>query len=503
MSQRIVAKSTKNIGAITLLKPIMDALHIRETVDRYCPMERKRGLTQGQAIEALIINRLISPTPLYYVERWAKLYALNEICGIDANQVNDDRLARALDAYFPHIADIEADVAINAMAKYGLEPEVVHMDTTSLYFEGEYEESDMLRLGYSRDQKPDKKQVNLCLNVSAKEGIPFMHGAYPGNKPDPKIVLDNIKRLKAKLKPNHFIMVGDRSTITTDTVSLLLDSSMDFLGALKMTQPIQDLVASIDDIEFKAVEYEGATEAKYRSCERHVNLKKEGRVVRGVVVWSLKKAQEDSKRREVALKKVLSDFEKVRAKLNMGRLKRRDYVEKKVKEASEGKFGKLVKVEVGGLDGCVSLRFWRDEEALRRLGRLDGKHVLVTSVDWSASKVIETYRGRYVVESRISNMKSRLAVRPVFLHGDERVLALVAMTVLSLLVYSVLEVLARRSGLGKVTSRMLFWEFQKIILIKLVLGSGGPMNVVEDVTKFQAEILARLGFPLPEAFINV
>ena len=186
MSQRIVAKSTKNIGAITLLKPIMDALHIRETVDRYCPMERKRGLTQGQALEALIINRLISPTPLYHVERWAKLYALNEICGIDANQVNDDRLARALDAYFPHIADIEADVAINAMAKYGLEPEVVHMDTTSLYFEGEYEESDMLRLGYSRDQKPDKKQVNLCLNVSAKEGIPFMHGAIPGNKPDPK-----------------------------------------------------------------------------------------------------------------------------------------------------------------------------------------------------------------------------------------------------------------------------------------------------------------------------
>ena len=503
MNQTIAAKSTKNIGAITLLKPILDSLHIRETVDRYCPMQREHALTNGQAIETMIINRLISPTPLYHVEKWAELYALNETCGIDANQVNDDRLARALDAYFPHIADIEADVAITAMANYRLEPEVVHMDTTSLYFEGEYEESDMLRLGYSRDQKPDKKQVNLCLNVSAKEGIPLMHGAYQGNKPDPKIVLENIKRLKAKLKPDHFIMVGDRSTITTDTVSLLLGSGMDFLGALKMTKPIQDLVGVIDDFEFKAVEYEGAAEAKYRACERQVSLEKGGRVVRGVVVWSLKKAQEDSNRREVGVKKILSDLEKIKGRLNMGRFKRVSYVETKVKVASAGRFGKHVKVEVDGVDGCVSLRFWLDEEALWRLGRLDGKYVLVTSVDWSASKVIATYRGRYVVESRISNMKSGLAVRPVFLHSDERVLALVGLTVLSLLVYSVLEVLARRSGLVRVTSRVLFWEFQKLVLIKLVLGSGEPVNVVEDVTGFQAEVLTRLGFALPEALLNV
>ena len=97
MPERILAKSTKNIGAITLIKPVMDALGIRETVDRYSPMERSRGITHGQAIETLILNRLTSPTPLYHVEEWASLYALEEAYGIDADQVNDDRLARALE----------------------------------------------------------------------------------------------------------------------------------------------------------------------------------------------------------------------------------------------------------------------------------------------------------------------------------------------------------------------------------------------------------------------
>jgi len=235
------------------IKPVLDTLGVRESVDRYCPMDRKRGITHGQAVEVMVMNRLTSPTPLLHVEEWAKLYALEEACGIEADEVNDDRLARALDAVFQHIEDIEADVALTAMTKYKVEPELVHFDTTSLYFEGDYEESNIIRLGYSRDQKPDKKQVNLALDVSAEEGIPLLHSAYQGNAPDPKIVIDNIKRLKARLKPNHFIMIGDRTSITAESIGLLLDNGLDFIGALKMTNPLQALVASVSDDEYEPV----------------------------------------------------------------------------------------------------------------------------------------------------------------------------------------------------------------------------------------------------------
>jgi len=503
MRESIVAKTTKNIGPIALIKPVLDALGLREAVDRYCPMDRKRGITHGQAVEVMVMNRLTSPTPLCDVEEWARLYALEEACGIVADHVNDDRLARALDAVFQHMEDIEADVALRAMAKYKVNPEVIHFDATSLYFEGAYDESDIVRLGYSRDQKPDKKQVNLALDVSAEEGIPLFHSSYQGNTPDPKMVIDNMRRLKAKLKPNHFIMVGDRSTITAELVRLLLDNGLDFLGALKMTRPLQKLVASIGDDEYEPVEYQGGT--TYRACERAINLKRAGRrfTVRGVVVWSMKKAEKDHKRRERGVKKLLEKLRKVESKLNRGRYKRRAYVEHRVKALLSGKYGSLVKVRLEGEDGGLTMTVSRDEEVLQRLSRLDGKYLLATSLDWPPSRLIQTYRGRYVVEARIRNMKSRLAVRPIFLHKDQRIQALVAVTVLALMIYSILEVLARRSGMVKVTARRLFFHFQKLVLIKLIMKDGERVNVVEDVTRLQGEVLARLSLPRPEAYITI
>jgi transposase len=503
MRESIVSKTTKNIGAIALIKPVLDALGVRETVDRYCPMDRNREITHGQAVEVMVMNRLTSPTPLCHVEEWAALYALEEACGIEADQVNDDRLARALDAAFPRMEDIEADIALRAMEKYRVDPSLIHFDTTSLYFEGAYDESDIIRLGYSRDQKPDKKQINLALNVSAGEGIPFSHSAYQGNAPDPKIVIDNVKRLKARLKPNHFIMVGDRTSITAESVALLLDSDLDFLGALKTTNPYQTLIASIGDDEYAPVEYQG--EAMYRACERTLTLSHAGRsfTVRGIIVWSMRKAEEGRRRRTVAVEKLLAKLKILEAKLNSGRCKKRPYVERKIATVLAGsRYGNLVKVELKGEDGGLTMTVNRDEKALQRASRLDGKYILATSLNWSASQVIQTYMGRYIVEARIRNMKSNLAVRPIFLHSDQRVQALVAVTVLALMVYSILEVLARRSGMAKMTARQLLFHFQKLILIKLTMKDSEHVNIVEDVTRLQAELLAKLSLPQPEAYIT-
>lgn len=317
------------------------------------------------------------------------------------------------------------------------------------------------------------------------------------------MVIDNIKRLKARLKPSHFIMTGDRSSITAESVRLLLDNGLDFLGALKMTKPLQRLVVSIGDDEYEPVEYQGRTE--YRACERTIKLNHDGRsfTMRGIVVWSMKKAEKNHKRRERGIEKILEKLRTVESKLNRGRWKRRTYVERKVKAVLAGKYGSLVKVRLEGEDCGLTMTVCRDEEAFQRVSRLDGKYMLATSLDWPASRLIQTYRGRYVVEARIRNMKNKLAVRPIFLHKDQRIQALVAVTVLALMVYSILEVLARRSGMVKVTARQLFFHFQKLVLIKLTMKDGEHLNVVEDVARLQGEFLARLSLPRPEAYITI
>src|SRR5689334_7186580 len=93
--------STKNIGAMMLIKPLLDRAGIGEIVDRCAPMERNRGISNGEAVQVLIMNRLTSFTPLWRVEDWARDYALKEVTGISPAEVNDDRLARSLDAISP------------------------------------------------------------------------------------------------------------------------------------------------------------------------------------------------------------------------------------------------------------------------------------------------------------------------------------------------------------------------------------------------------------------
>jgi hypothetical protein len=145
----VVSTSTKSPDRIALIKSVLDSINMKRIVDAYAPMEHDRGISNGEVVEALVMNRLTSPTPLYRVEDWASEYALKEACGISPEEVNDDRLARALDAISPKTEQIETDISFKITPEYGIKPELVHLDFSSIYFEGAYDDSDALKLGYS------------------------------------------------------------------------------------------------------------------------------------------------------------------------------------------------------------------------------------------------------------------------------------------------------------------------------------------------------------------
>jgi hypothetical protein len=68
-------------------------------VDRIVPMERDSGgLTHGEVIEQLVLNRLNDPQPLVHIEDWAEHTGILELCHIRPEQLNDDRLGDALEA---------------------------------------------------------------------------------------------------------------------------------------------------------------------------------------------------------------------------------------------------------------------------------------------------------------------------------------------------------------------------------------------------------------------
>ena len=70
----IVSSRVRNLGLFTLLKPILDRLQIAETMDRYLPMRSRwdLGVSHGRVLEMLVLNRLMSPKPLYRIQSWAE-----------------------------------------------------------------------------------------------------------------------------------------------------------------------------------------------------------------------------------------------------------------------------------------------------------------------------------------------------------------------------------------------------------------------------------------------
>lgn len=499
MGQDIRLGATKNLGKIALLKPILDDIGIREIADRYCPMERSHAITNGQALYVMILNRLTSPTPLYRVEEWAESHALQESCGIEPSAVNDDRLGRALDSIFTHIEEIESEISLKIISKYRIRPELVHFDASSIYFEGAYEESELLRLGYSRDQKPDKKQVNIGIDVDAREGMPLYHTIHRGNTPDPVMSVHNIVRIKERLKPERMIMVGDRNAISGEVAFLLHDYNLDFIGAVKMTSRTKMHVASIRQEKFQPLNEE------YDFCETSVSFSYNSRRMdtRAIVIYGRKKAEHDRNRREEEIKRIESRLKEIQARLNTRLYKKEEYVRKKIDDALSLKFGYLFRTRLTRHKDRLQFSYFIDQEALRLEGLLDGKYVLATTLPWDAKKIFESYRSRYMVESRIRNIKNEISVRPVFLHKDERICSLVFVTIVSLMVYSLLEILARRSTETRITARNMLYMFEKVNIMMITFSDGQKIMRVEDLTPPQAEMLERLKLARPESYVRM
>jgi transposase len=129
-----------------------------------------------------------------------------------------------------HIYDIRDDVEKRIFDRlkelFGISDNVLFYDITSSYFEGDGCKS--AQFGYSRDKRPDKKQINWGL-VLTKDGFPITHEVYPGNVPD-KTTVDYIcDKLKNKFGISRCIFIGDRGLITEDNIKILTENKYEYI----------------------------------------------------------------------------------------------------------------------------------------------------------------------------------------------------------------------------------------------------------------------------------
>lgn len=183
---------TKLLAAIPILYPILAELDVEAIIDQCCPTEAEVNI--GAVIVVLCLNRLTAPKPLSGIADWAAKTVIEELVGVPASKLNDDRLGRALDAIYPHLEAIWAEIVRRALVRYQIDLSLVFYDLTAFYFEGEYENSSCVTFGFTRIHK-GKKQRKLALNVTAKEKFPFLYQLLEGNVADVSTVQANMQRL--------------------------------------------------------------------------------------------------------------------------------------------------------------------------------------------------------------------------------------------------------------------------------------------------------------------
>ena len=166
------------------------------------------------AVAALIaVNRLVEPMPEWPMVRWWQRTALPQLLGIPLAAINDDRLYRCLDLVLPHKQAIEERIAGVGQSLFGQSYRYLLYDLTSTYFEGQMESNPKARRGYSRDHRPDCKQVTIGAVVD-REGYPVGYEVLAGNVRDHKTVAGMLERLGARFGLADRTLCMDRGMVT-------------------------------------------------------------------------------------------------------------------------------------------------------------------------------------------------------------------------------------------------------------------------------------------------
>lgn len=508
------SREARHPGAACLTLPLLHDLGVQEAVDARCAS--KHAVPHGNIIALLVMNRLQAPRPLYRVQEWLAHTGLEPALGLQAEQAHDTRLGEALDAVYAHYQDIWQEVVLNAVRRYHLPLDWLHYDITSTYFEGAYDESEWIKFGYSRDHRPDCKQLNLGLTTQ-RHGLPLAFRVLVGNTADqttPRQNLEMVRKLLNQAQVTHETIVHDRGMANAENLIWYGQQKQRFVSSVTADGALRAVLDQVPEAELLAhpLDYQpqragGAGAPLYYGVWReHTLVHQEQSVsVRCLVTYSVSKARLDAQKRQDLLKRLLQRLAVIEAQLNQRKYKRRAYVLEQIHLAQRGNAAAaLVDIDLQGEDAELALHFQVNATRQAQAKQRDGRYPILTNCeDLGADEVLRHLKEQDQIEKRFWVLKGPLRVHPLWLHKDERLVSLVLVLMIALLIYCLLEYLVRQAqrwppSSRPPTGRVLLEAFANYSIVLLRFADGSQLWTFPDLTPLQTELFAILGLPFPQ-----
>ena len=257
----------KTLGSLPVVAEFSRRLDLVGIIDRACPMRDDVPiLTHGQVIEALVANRLTSPTPMVRVADWAREWAVAETFGITTSALNDDRIARALDAIAPELDQVVGSVgarAISSVRAGGGPVALGHdLDLAVRGLRADPDAEPAPRFGHPKDRRPDLKQIQAGLMVTGDGAVPVFHRAYSGGAGEVGQVTAAMRACRELAAPRRFLLVGDSKLVSYANLRDMIEAGVEFIAPASKTYVSAAELAALDRAAATEVDYVAQRDAR-------------------------------------------------------------------------------------------------------------------------------------------------------------------------------------------------------------------------------------------------
>jgi transposase len=440
----------------------------------------------------LVVCRLCHPSSeLYIVEHLYKQTAIADLLGIPPQKVNEQRMYRALDRVLAHKDALQIFLKNQLGNLFKLEYDLLLYDVTSTYFEGKAKGNPKAQRGYSRDQRPDCKQVCIAMVVT-KQGFPLGYETFAGNRSDVTTVEEIVETMENRYGRADRIWAMDRGMISQDNLAFLREGGRRYIvgtpkGMLRQFEREllgEDWETVHEGLEVKCVASPDGQETFIlcRSADRREKEKAMHERFARRIEEGLRQIEASCQKRKYNVVTIAKRLGKL-----LGRNSR-----------AAGLFETDVVVAPDGGARLV----WRKVSSWRRWAELsEGCYLLRSNVpDWTAEELWRAYMQLTEAEEAFRIHKTDLRIRPVWHQKEERVDAHILVCFLAYVLWKILEQMCRQAGLGDEPRRVLD-EIGRIKLVDVVLptrdGTEIRRRYVTRPDDHQAILLQRLGLNLP------
>lgn len=446
----------REVGPLLLAWHFISELDLIGMVDRALP-QRGRQLSVGEAAATLVCSRLCSPSPLYDIAGWASGSALQELLGIPAALLNDDRLGRALETLAVYAETLRGTLAARAIGRFGVDAGRLHVDLTALRVCGAYEGSALVANGWAQGEGV-ARQVRT-LQAATAEGVSLYVRPEPGNAAEVSLIARSLERLRELSGPGGLLIL-DSACGQPKTLCEIARAGLRFIVPLRAQTGFRErFLLEVGDERLRALRYVSQREEKlsaglrtrYRGAlgEWDVTDPASGERHRFRVAYihSSEEQRETAAARERALAKAEAQLQRVHNGLGGRYYKTRKQVEARVARILAGQAEQLISVTTGSRNGRPTITWTRDYDAIAAAASTDGIYALATNIAGkrlTAGQLLRTYKGQQIVERRHRDYKQTLKVRPIFLHNDDRIYALTSIVGIALLIFGLIETELRK-----------------------------------------------------------